>query len=340
MRINLGSRNNPPLALVRLSSDSEYSSISGEGGELYFNTTTNNPRMHNGTDWEDVFISGSTITIGDLQVYSAYVVSEPSYSGTSPEDLTIDASEYYGPPLNFRIRYKNTGLNPDQFDLHTIQANNLESKALADVDLQETPTYYYQGLKLYWGSANGHNNFDSVDFSITEGTITIKSYSGEDLITVCGGGVSTDGYYLGKSPVDPDNFIIINTNVGDKGDNKGAGIILKADGTVEINTVSSTKRIDFKYLSTVRVATIYNNRMGIGVTNPNAKLEVNQSSASLDVPALKVTQADEDKEIISLNGTSAADKTKNISTQTTGFTLVGYVKVEIGGSPFWVPYYS
>jgi len=48
----------------------------------------------------------------------------------------------------------------------------------------------------------------------------------------------------------------------------------------------------------------------------------------------------ETQPFINYKGSSASDQTKNISTGTSGYTLAGYIKVQVNGSAYWMPYYS
>jgi len=72
----------------------------------------------------------------------------------------------------------------------------------------------------------------------------------------------------------------------------------------------------------------------------NGYLEVNQASTSAAVPVAKLTQADVDDSFIDYVGTSAADATKSISTWTAGNSIQGFVKIEINGASYWMPYYD
>jgi hypothetical protein len=95
-------------------------------------------------------------------------------------------------------------------------------------------------------------------------------------------------------------------------------------------------------------------RIGIGTSDPAAKLDVYQSSTSAAVPVLKLNQADTDDVFINYAGTSAADQTKSISTvngdgdvegpknysSSAGWAFKGMVKIEVNGTAYWMPYYS
>lgn len=80
--------------------------------------------------------------------------------------------------------------------------------------------------------------------------------------------------------------------------------------------------------------------IGIGVAPTNGKLEITES-ATFAKPLVYLNQADQDFAFMTYVGTSAADKTKNISTGAVGtFTYTGMVKVKVGTTDYWMPYYA
>jgi len=80
--------------------------------------------------------------------------------------------------------------------------------------------------------------------------------------------------------------------------------------------------------------------VGIGLVAPAGKLHVDQSSATGAIPALALDQADESEGFIDFLGTAAASAAGPISTWTTGGALTGFVRVEINGAAYWMPYYT
>jgi len=78
------------------------------------------------------------------------------------------------------------------------------------------------------------------------------------------------------------------------------------------------------------------------------------TATDLGTEALKIQQDDDDQAFIDFDGTSAADSSKNISTQNgdgsvegpknysaaNGWAFEGMVKVEVNGAARWMPYYS
>ena len=64
------------------------------------------------------------------------------------------------------------------------------------------------------------------------------------------------------------------------------------------------------------------------------------SATDLGKELLSLQQDDADKAFIDFDGTTAANADNNLSTLTGGNTIQGFVKVEIEGSPYWMPYYD
>lgn len=81
--------------------------------------------------------------------------------------------------------------------------------------------------------------------------------------------------------------------------------------------------------------------VGIGTASPTAQLHVDQSSATGAQPALKLDQADIDDSFIDFIGTSAADGTRSISSDTTEDSAkFGAIRVEINGVTKWIRIYD
>lgn len=55
---------------------------------------------------------------------------------------------------------------------------------------------------------------------------------------------------------------------------------------------------------------------------------------------LALQQDDADEPFIHYDGTSAANANNNITTWTTGATLTGYIRVQVEGTDYWMPYYT
>ena len=84
-----------------------------------------------------------------------------------------------------------------------------------------------------------------------------------------------------------------------------------------------------------------NDRMGIGVSTPAAKLEIDQNSATGAIPVLDLDQGDADQPFVNFVGTSAADDSSSISSSTaTDSAKFGAVMVKINGVEKWIRVYD
>ncbi|MCG6157616.1 hypothetical protein [Rubinisphaera margarita] len=70
---------------------------------------------------------------------------------------------------------------------------------------------------------------------------------------------------------------------------------------------------------------------------PGAGLEVHTAK---DQNVLQLIQVNNSRAFCHFSASSAADASKPITTNTSGFTLDGFVRVQIGGAIKWMPYYS
>jgi len=82
-------------------------------------------------------------------------------------------------------------------------------------------------------------------------------------------------------------------------------------------------------------------RASANVLMTDNAMVIAQGSASYAKTVLSLSQADIDDTFIDFKGTSAADKTRSISTSTVGnFTYTGMVRVDVNGTQYWMPYYA
>ena len=85
----------------------------------------------------------------------------------------------------------------------------------------------------------------------------------------------------------------------------------------------------------------HDGKFAIGLTTGIAgKLHIDQSVDSAAIPVLALDQADLSEGFIDYLGTSAASAVGPITSWTTGNTIQGFVRVEINGAAFWMPYYD
>jgi hypothetical protein len=83
-----------------------------------------------------------------------------------------------------------------------------------------------------------------------------------------------------------------------------------------------------------------NDRVGIGVSSPAAKMEIDQSSSTGAIPCLELDQGDNDQPFIKFDGDSQSDTSGNITTDTEIGDLTGYIRVNVEGTDRWIPYYA
>ena len=82
-------------------------------------------------------------------------------------------------------------------------------------------------------------------------------------------------------------------------------------------------------------------KIGFGTNTPaDASVEINQANTAGAIACLSLDQDDVDQEFIKFDGTSASDQTASLTTATTVGALTGYIRVNINGTDFWVPYYA
>ncbi len=74
-------------------------------------------------------------------------------------------------------------------------------------------------------------------------------------------------------------------------------------------------------------------------TDSGGKMQVDQSSTTAAIPALRLNQADISEGFVDFIGTSAASAAGPISSWTVA-TIAGYVRCEINGAAYWMAYYN
>ena len=84
-----------------------------------------------------------------------------------------------------------------------------------------------------------------------------------------------------------------------------------------------------------------NDRVGIGIAAPLAKLGITQTSATGAVPCIELEQLDQDFAFTNYKGTTAADSSKSISTSTAeAAAKFGAVRIRINGTDKWIRVYD
>lgn len=122
-------------------------------------------------------------------------------------------------------------------------------------------------------------------------------------------------------------WFLTHTADAESGSNAGSNfrILARSDAGASIATSISITR------STGRVA--------MGTTADLGQLTVDQGSSTAAVPVLSLDQADISEGFIDYIGTSAASAAGPISTWTNA-TIAGFVRCEINGAAYWMPYYN
>ena len=81
--------------------------------------------------------------------------------------------------------------------------------------------------------------------------------------------------------------------------------------------------------------------VGIGVSTPAAKLEIDQNSGTGAIPVLNLDQGDADQPFVDFVGTSAADSSSSISSSTAeAADKFGAVMIKINGTAKWIRVYD
>jgi len=82
-------------------------------------------------------------------------------------------------------------------------------------------------------------------------------------------------------------------------------------------------------------------KIGFGSSAPTSGfVNIDQASSTGAIAVLTLDQGDEDQEFIRFDGTTAADQTKSLTTDTSVGDLTGHIRVNINGTDFWIPYYA
>jgi len=214
-------------------------------------------------------------------------------------------------------------------DLNFYTANN---GAVADVTATPQMTILKTGF-VGIGSAA-----PSQLFEVSNSTGAVMSLRRSDTtIDGSGGGVGIGSIYWsgddpsGTTQVCASIDVAANGEWGSTGDTTDAPCYMRFFTCPEGGVKTEAMRID-------------NNgwiAMGSGTLVPTARLHVDQASASGAVPVLRLDQGDTDESFIDFKGTSAADGSTHISSDTTTDSAkFGAVRIEINGVHKWIRVYD
>ena len=82
-------------------------------------------------------------------------------------------------------------------------------------------------------------------------------------------------------------------------------------------------------------------KVGFGCQDPaGAMVEINQSVTDAAIACLSLDQDDTDEPFIKFDGTTASDQSSSLTTDTSVGSLTGHIRVDVGGTDFWIPYYA
>ncbi len=132
-------------------------------------------------------------------------------------------------------------------------------------------------------------------------------------------------------------------NIAANGTLTATGNVSFDGGTFKFN--DSGADLDAYFEGDTDAALLYtdagNDRVGIGVSTPAAKLEVDQNSATAGIPVLDLDQGDGDQAFVNYAGSSASDSSASISdATTTGSSNVGAIRIQENGATKWIRIYD
>lgn len=194
--------------------------------------------------------------------------------------------------------------------------------------------------------------------TLSEGNLTIpatyKVYfdgGGDTYITESSADV-LDFYAGGVNSLRVDNDqIIISTSQLHFTNDSGAEILMSGTSAANIYSQSSFgllagsggsdagHYLSFGSAGSNSQMILKNGDVGIGITAPDNKLHVKNADGN-SKSVIKLEQLDTDEPFILFTGTTAADQTKSLSTDTDVGALEGHILVSINGADKWIAYYA
>lgn len=266
---------------------------------------------------------------------NASVVVSYSGGGGDLNDISVDATDYTGPNLTLRVLVVNIS-NPNQYRVYIGDGTDGEI-LINSQSMSTSPVDILNGLKVSWDAVVGHTNFTYWTLAVTGSGVTIQEADGTDAFSIRNGQLLNGDILLSSTPQDDSIFL---QNIGTlKWENlKNYALRQLTDGTTYLNAASG-KALEF-LVNGARVMRFISGRLGIGIATMLGKLHVKQEDASGAIPVQVLEQSDVDESFIDFRGTSEAGVTKSISSYTSGATIQGFVKVEINGTAYWMPYYD
>lgn len=249
--------------------------------------------------------SGELNSINQFSDYSGTVAGTVLATNSDPWGFGLVAGVYTGIRITGTDHYNGT------YSITVIDANNFYF------------THAWNGDDTVWCWMA-----DADIAAYANGNTAVGCYAGDDVDT--GSYNTTLGYEADVTDGDEVNSTALGANA----------LVTKSNQVV----IGDTQIVE----------TLLRGVVGINEATIAAQLDVAQTNAAGVVPVLELDQADQDESFINFVGTSAADQTKSISTingdgavtgpknfsSSAGWEYVGMVKIDINGSPFWIPYYQ
>lgn len=119
------------------------------------------------------------------------------------------------------------------------------------------------------------------------------------------------------------------------------GLELTGQGTTNDVTIFNDANVIVAHILTGTTDWIFDGSVGVGNVAPTAQLHIDQFDAAGAKPVVRLDQGDIDDTFIDFIGTSAADGTRSISSDTTEDSAkFGAIRVEINGVTKWIRIYD
>lgn len=297
-----------------------------------------------------------------------YIVDDPA--GT-PLDRKIKVSNLLLGPIT------DIAINETAIALNTTHRSSVGTDhGYIDQDLQVTASPTFAGLDLTEGNITnvGEIELDLIRADTADGSITIEldDAAGADLIVGNNNALVVEGdndrvgigiaapsgkLHIQSSVNGLARSYLVNVNTGANrrqdlriGTGTGAteGIFIGTDQSEVYGTgvkayLANYSNGAFAFMTAAvpQWTITLGGNIGIGIiTGVAAKTHIDQWSTTAAIPVLLLDQADISEGFINFVGTSAASAAGPISTWTAGNSIQGFVRVEINGTGYWMPYYD
>ena len=280
--------------------------------------------------------------------------------------VIFQTADAYTNSINARVISTDLGDNYEDFRFSGITASGAgvtSHSNLSDLDKDNHEHYALLagrsgGQTLIGGTDSGDDLTLQTTSNVTKGSYILSE------LTTAGGLVKTDANGVLSQLADVAvNQVLVSGGVGVDPAYSATPTVtdITATGTATIGSTGEAGVADLKDSSNVSKvhfdtegdSYITGGDTGFGVTTPSTKVEIETAADEGDA-ALTIDQNDVDEPFINFEGTSAADQANNISTvngdgtvegpknysSTAGWAYEGMIRVNVGGTDYWMPYYS